>query len=121
MHGSLHMEHDFKGEYIQKHFIGQFTQTLGSSSPLCVPLLQALGEIFVPWDNKKCIHCFGRTLASHGSENCSAVQTYKCNCILKVDGFIHALYRCFMGLRPCVHQESALSNLGYRDACRKCW
>lgn len=28
MHGSLHMEHDFKGEYIQKHFIGQIKGNL---------------------------------------------------------------------------------------------
>lgn len=65
--------------------------------PVCSPTpLQALGKIFVPQDKKKPVSCFGRTLVSHSSENCSAVQTSKCNCILIVDGLIHALYRCFI-------------------------
>lgn len=85
MHGSLHMEHDFKGEYIQKHFKGQFTENLGGPQPTSMPSpLHALGQIIVVQDKKKkCITSFGRTFASHGSENCSAVQTYKCNCVLR--------------------------------------
>lgn len=47
MHGSLHMEHDFKGEYIQKHFNGNVTQKLPLLGSVCVPHL-AFGEVFVP-------------------------------------------------------------------------
>lgn len=39
MHGSLHMEHDFKGEYIQKHLGSSLThKNKGGGGPLKPPV-----------------------------------------------------------------------------------
>lgn len=82
-----------KGNTVKSTSLGLHSNN-GVLKPFVCPHLQALGGIFVPY-GKKCISCFGRTFPLHGSQNCSAVQTYMCNCLHRVDGLNHALYRCF--------------------------
>lgn len=100
-----------KGNTFKSTSLGSPLKHWGPQAPCVSPLCKPLAK-YLFLRIKECISCFGRTLTSHSSENCSAVKAYKCNCILTEDGLIHALHRCFIqGIKAMCPPEICL---GYR-------